>query len=107
MFMYHMICIILWFDTIYTIYILYRKIYDHFWHTFLVRNFLHTIEYVSYDIYFVLYDTNNYRLSYFTKQNKETQSKLNTEQLYCIYTRGFYFFDVHDMYAWLFNLRIS
>ena len=58
--MYCMIRIILRYDTIHMIRILYRTIYEHLRYTDMIRNFLHTIRYVSYDTYRVSYDANNY-----------------------------------------------
>ena len=58
--MYCMIRIILRYDTIHMIRILYRTIYEHLRYTDMIWNFLHTIRYVSYDTYRVSYDANNY-----------------------------------------------
>ena len=52
--MYCMIRIILQYDTIHMIRILYRTIYEHLRYADMIRNFLHTIRYVS------SYDANNY-----------------------------------------------
>ena len=45
--MYRMICMILRYDMIYTIRILYHTIYEHLRYANTIRNFLHTIRYVS------------------------------------------------------------
>ena len=58
--MYCTICTILRYDTIHTIYTLYRTIHEHLQYADMIRNFLHTIRYVSYDTYRVSYDANNY-----------------------------------------------
>ena len=48
------------YDTIHMIRILYRTIYEHLRYADMIRNFLHTIRYVSYDTYRESYDANNY-----------------------------------------------
>ena len=58
--MYRTICTILRYETIYTIHTLYRKIHEHLRYADMIQNFLHTIRYISYDTYCVLYDTDNY-----------------------------------------------
>ena len=47
--MYRMIRMILRYDMIHTIYTLYRTIHEHLRYADTIRNFLHTIQYVSYD----------------------------------------------------------
>ena len=51
---------ILQYDTIHMIHILYYTIHEHLQYANMIRNFLHTIRYVSYDMYRVSYDTDNY-----------------------------------------------
>ena len=58
--MYRTIHTILRYDTIHTIHTLYRTIHEYLRYADTIRNFLHTIRYVSYDTYRVLYDTDNY-----------------------------------------------
>ena len=58
--MYRTICTILRYETIYTIHTLYRKIYEHLRYADTIQNFLHMIQYVSYDTYRVSYDIDNY-----------------------------------------------
>ena len=41
--MYHTICTILRYDTIYMLCTLYRTIYKHFLYVFTIQNFVHTI----------------------------------------------------------------
>jgi len=55
--MYRTIHMILWYDTIYTIHILYHMIHECLWYANMIKNFLHTIRYV-------LYDTDNYVCMY-------------------------------------------
>ena len=58
--MYCTIRSILRYDTIHTIRTLYHTIYEYLRYADTIRNFLHTIWFVSYDIYRVSYDTDNY-----------------------------------------------
>ena len=58
--MYRTIRTILRYDTIHTIHTLNRTIHEHLRYADTIQNFLHTIRYVSYDMYHVSYDTNNY-----------------------------------------------
>ena len=69
--MYRTIHKILRYDTIHTICTLYRAIHEHLQYADMIRIFLHTIRYVSYDTYRVSYDTDNYVCSNvnFTKKN--------------------------------------
>ena len=69
--MYRTIHKILRYDTIHTIRTLYRAIHEHLQYADMIRNFLYTIRYVSYDTYRVSYDTDNYVCSNvnFTKNN--------------------------------------
>ena len=49
--MYHMIRTILRYDTIHMIHTLYRIIHEHLRYADTIQNFLHTIQYVSYNTY--------------------------------------------------------
>ena len=51
---------ILRYDTILTIRTLYCTIHEHLRYADIIQNFLHKIQYVSYDTYRVSYDTDNY-----------------------------------------------
>ena len=62
--MYRTICTILRYETIYTIHTLYRKIHEHLRYVDTIQNFLHTIRYISYDMYCVSYDTDNYSVEW-------------------------------------------
>ena len=58
--MYRTIRTVLRYNTIHMIHTLYRTIHEHLRYADMIWNFLHTIRYVSYDTYRVLYDTDNY-----------------------------------------------
>ena len=58
--MYRTIRMILRYDMIHIIHILYRTIHEHLRYTDMIRNFFHMIRYVSYDTYRVSLDTDNY-----------------------------------------------
>ena len=58
--MYRTIHTILRYNTIHTICTRHCTIYEHLRYADTIQNFLHTIQYVSYDTYRVSYDTNNY-----------------------------------------------
>ena len=58
--MYRTICTILRYDMIHSIHTLYRTIHEHLRYVDMIQNFLHTILYVSYYTYRILYDTNSY-----------------------------------------------
>ena len=64
LFMYRTIRTILRYDTIHTIYTLYRTIHEHLQYADTIRNLLPTIRYVAYDTYRVSYDTDNYAFNY-------------------------------------------
>ena len=64
LFMYCIIRMILRYDTIHTMRTLHRMIHEHLQYTETIQNFLHTIQYISYDMYRVSYDTNNYGTIY-------------------------------------------
>ena len=63
--MYRTIRTILRYDTIHMIRTLYRTIYEHLRYADTIQNFLYTIRYISYDMYRVSYDTNNYAWAVF------------------------------------------
>ena len=48
--MYHIVRMISRYNTIYTIHTLYHTIHEHLRYTNIIWNFLHTIQYISYDI---------------------------------------------------------
>ena len=57
--MYRTIRTILRYDTIHTIHTMYRTIHEYLRYTDTIRNFLHTIRYILYDMYRVSCDTDN------------------------------------------------
>ena len=63
--MYRTIRIILRYDTIHKICILYSTIHEHLRYADTIRIFFHMIQYISYDTYHVLYDTDNYTFQYY------------------------------------------
>ena len=58
--MYRTLRMILRYDMIHMIHTLYRTIHERLRYADTIQNFLHTIRYVSYDIYRVSYDIDNY-----------------------------------------------
>ena len=68
--MYRTIRIILRYDTIHIIRMLYHMIHEHLRYADTIRNFFHTIRYVLYNTYRVSYNTDNYDYSVLEHQNK-------------------------------------
>ena len=58
--MYHMIRMILRYDTIHMICTLYHTIHEHLRYVDTIQNFLYTIRYVLHNTYRMSYDTDNY-----------------------------------------------
>ena len=69
--MYRTLRMILRYDMIHMIHILYRTIHERLRYADTIQNFLHTIRYVLYDIYRVLYDTNNYAYTITTSKSPQ------------------------------------
>ena len=92
--MYCMIRTVLRYDTIHMICTLYRTIHEHLRYVNKIQNFLHTIQYISYDTYCVSYNIDNYGLFQFILcvilcpciQGKTILYEFNQlhQQFYCI-----------------------